>query len=81
MRTPSPNCRVMSARGLTTITMIVTIMITGTATIGTAILWPDVERVTERNTGYWVVEMKDRAGELAQRANPRSHEGPLSLRT
>src|SRR6266704_1208380 len=44
-------------------------------------VWPDVERVTERNTRYWVVEMNDRAGELAKRANPRSHEGPLSVHT
>jgi hypothetical protein len=42
---------------------------------------PDVERVTERNTRYWVVEMNDRAGELAKRADPRSHEGPLSVHT
>ena len=44
-------------------------------------VWPDVERVTERNTRYWVVEMNDRAGELAKRANPRPHEGPLSVHT
>jgi hypothetical protein len=44
-------------------------------------VWPDVERVSERNTRYWVVEMNDRAGELAKRANPRSHERPLSVHT
>ena len=44
-------------------------------------VWPDVERVTERNTRYWVVEMNDRASELAKRANPRPHEGPLSVHT
>ena len=44
-------------------------------------VWPDVERVTERNGRYWVVEMNDRAAELAKRANPRSHKGPLSLPT
>ena len=43
-------------------------------------VWPDVEQVAERCERYWVVAMKDRAGELAKRANPRS-PAPLSLRT
>jgi hypothetical protein len=34
-------------------------------------VYPDVERVTERNEPYWVVEKFGRAGEDAGRLNPR----------
>ena len=34
-------------------------------------VFPDVERVTERNEHYWVVEKFGRAGEDADRLNPR----------
>ena len=38
---------------------------------GDAHVFPDVERVTERNELYWVVEKFGRAGEAAHRLNPR----------
>jgi hypothetical protein len=34
-------------------------------------VFPDVERVTERNERYWVVEKFGRAGEVADQFNPR----------
>jgi hypothetical protein len=34
-------------------------------------VWPDVERVTKRTGRYWVVEKTGRAGQLAERADPR----------
>jgi hypothetical protein len=34
-------------------------------------VYPDVERVTERNDHYWVVEKFGKAGEDADRFNPR----------
>jgi hypothetical protein len=43
--------------------------------------WPELERVKRRDDRYWVVEKTGRVGALAQRADPRSHEGPLPLRT
>jgi hypothetical protein len=44
-------------------------------------VWPDVERVTERNNRYWTVEKTGYAGQLARKADPRDEEGPLPLRT
>jgi hypothetical protein len=44
-------------------------------------VWPDVERVIEMNDEYWVVEKIERAAEIAMRADPRSDQGPLRLRT
>jgi hypothetical protein len=38
---------------------------------GDAHVYPDVERVTERNEQYWIVEKFGRAGEDAVRLNPR----------
>jgi hypothetical protein len=38
-------------------------------------VWPDVERVTERSDGYWIVEKFGHAGVLAKFADPRpEHE-------
>ena len=36
----------------------------------------DVERVTERNDCYWVVEMFGTAGKMADEFDPRSHNEP-----
>jgi hypothetical protein len=45
-------------------------------------LLPDVDRVIiARNNRYWVIEQIGRAGDLAKRSDPRSHRGPLTLRT
>jgi hypothetical protein len=44
-------------------------------------VWPDVERVVEMHDEYWVVEKVERAAEIAMRADPRSHQDPLGLRT
>lgn len=33
---------------------------------------PEIERVVERNDGWWVVEKEDEAGELARELDPRS---------
>ena len=38
---------------------------------GEAHVYPDVERVTERTDHYWVVEKFGKAGEDADRFNPR----------
>lgn len=35
-------------------------------------VWPDVDRVTERNDRYWVVEKVGYAGALASDADPRT---------
>jgi hypothetical protein len=35
-------------------------------------VWPDVERVTERNDRYWIVEKVGQAGELAKAGDPRT---------
>ena len=35
-------------------------------------VWPDVERVTDRNERYWIVEKFGQAGKLAIDADPRS---------
>jgi hypothetical protein len=43
-------------------------------------VWPDVERVTERNDRYWIVEKTGEAGEVAEDADPRSDNGPPQLR-
>jgi len=37
-------------------------------------VWPDVERVTERNDRYWTVEKTGEARELARKGDPRSGE-------
>ena len=38
-------------------------------------VWADVERVTDRNNRYWIVEKIGHAGELAKSADPRpEHE-------
>ena len=44
-------------------------------------VWPDVERVIERNDRYWIVEKTGTAQEIARRADPRSKPEPLSLHT
>jgi hypothetical protein len=44
-------------------------------------VWPDVERVIEMNDEYWIVEKFERAAEIAMRADPRSDQRPLRLRT
>jgi hypothetical protein len=44
-------------------------------------VWPDVERITEQNDRYWIVEKLDAAGKLAERADPRSDDAPLPLKT
>jgi CheY-like chemotaxis protein len=44
-------------------------------------VWPDVERVTERNDRYWVVEKTGEAGAVAEGADPRSDDDPLHLKT
>jgi len=36
-------------------------------------VWPDVEKVTERNERYWVVEKFGEAGRLSVRFDPRPH--------
>jgi hypothetical protein len=38
---------------------------------GDAHVFPEVERITERSELYWVVEKFGRAGEAADRLNPR----------
>lgn len=47
---------------------------------GSAHVWPEVERVVERNRTYWIVEKIEKGGKLADAADPRDG-GPLSLRT
>jgi hypothetical protein len=40
-------------------------------------VWPDVEVVTRRYDGYWVVEKVGHSGEMAREADPRSdHHRP-----
>ena len=34
-------------------------------------VWPDVERVVERNDRYWVVEKIGESAEIAERSDPR----------
>ena len=41
-------------------------------------VWPDTERVIERNDEYWVVEKTGHSHDLAKLANPRSKAEPLS---
>jgi hypothetical protein len=39
-------------------------------------VWPDVERVIERNDRYWIVEKVGHARRLAENTDPRSkHDG------
>ncbi len=35
-------------------------------------VWPDLERIVERNDRYWVVEKFGEAGKAAQAADPRA---------
>jgi hypothetical protein len=42
-------------------------------------VWPDIERITERTDGYWVIEKTGQAGELARRADPRAPDVPQPL--
>jgi hypothetical protein len=35
-------------------------------------VWPDIERIVDRNHRYWVVELNGRPGEIAMKADPRS---------
>jgi hypothetical protein len=42
---------------------------------------PEIERVSEVNDRYWVVEKVGRAGAVAKRHDPRSDDGPLPVRT
>ena len=44
-------------------------------------VWPEVERVVERNLRYWIVAMSGQAHEAVKRADPRAITEPLSLRT
>jgi hypothetical protein len=43
-------------------------------------VWPDVERIVERNERYWVVEKLGAAGRMVSNADPRAHQ-PLRIRT
>ena len=36
-------------------------------------VWPDVERVVERNDNYWIVQKQELAAEIAARQDPRSN--------
>jgi hypothetical protein len=40
-------------------------------------VWPDIERVIERNNRYWVVEKTGHAQDIARRADPRVATEPL----
>jgi hypothetical protein len=42
-------------------------------------VWPDVERIVERNTAYWIVGKIGAAGEAAMLADPRSDDRPPHL--
>jgi hypothetical protein len=42
-------------------------------------VWPDVERVIERQPNYWIVEKIGLSAKIAKRQDPRS-DGPLTLR-
>jgi hypothetical protein len=44
-------------------------------------VWSDVEQVIEMNDEYWIVEKLERAAEIATRADPRSDQRPLRLKT
>jgi hypothetical protein len=44
-------------------------------------VWPDVERVVERNDHYWIVEKIGQAGEIAKDADPRADGRPRRLQT
>jgi hypothetical protein len=44
-------------------------------------VWLDVERVVERHDNYWIVEKIELAAKIATRADPRSEDGPLPMRT
>ena len=41
----------------------------------------DIERVTERNDRYWIIEKLGYGAELTRRSDPRSNTGPLRIRT
>ena len=43
-------------------------------------VWPDVERVVDRQETFWVVEKIELGAEIAKENDPRSG-GPLSLKT
>jgi hypothetical protein len=44
-------------------------------------VWPDVDRVIERNDGYWIVETTGKAQDAVKRADTRGIAEPLSFRT
>jgi len=39
-------------------------------------VWDDVERVTDRNDRYWIVEKFGISGEIVRKADPRSDQAP-----
>ncbi len=40
-------------------------------------IFPEIERIVEKNEGFWIVEKEDAAGAVAEKLDPRARRTPL----